>query len=1146
MDRRAQAAPACGLARDDVLAVVGVGCRFAGGTAGLAGLWGLVAGGRDAVGGFPEDRGWDVAVGEFARRGGFLADVAGFDAGFFGVAPREAAGMDPQQRVLLEVCWEALEDAGIVPAGLRGSQAGVFVGASPSGYAGVPGFGLTGTAGAVISGRVSYVLGLGGPAVTVDTATSSSLVAVHLAGQSLRAGECDLALAGGVAVMATPSLFTEFVRLGGLAPDGRCRPFAEAAAGTVWGEGAGIVVLERLADARRNGHRVLAVISGSAVNQDGASDGLTVPDGAAQQRLIRAALASAGLLPQQVDVIEGHGTGTRVGDPVEAGALLAAYGQGRPADRPVLLGSVKSNIGHAQAAAGMAGLIKMIAAVGRGVVPATLHVDAPSSRVDWGSGAVRLVTEPVSWPVTGQPRRAGVSSFGLGGTNAHVIVEQAPPESGEGRADGGAGLFGDGPVAWLVSGRSAGALAAQAARLRESVAARAELGIADVAWSLAVSRQAFEHRAVVTGRDRDELAAGLAAVAAGEPAAGAVTGVAADPGRVVFVFPGQGGQWAGMGRDLAASCPVFAQRLTACGRALAPYTDWDLAQVLAADVLPDRADIVQPALWAVMVSLAATWQAAGVTPDAVVGHSQGEIAAATVAGILSLDDGARIVALRSQALVALSGRGGMASVAEPADAVRERIAPWGDQLAVAAVNGPAATVISGEPAALDELAAACEAAGVRTRAVPVDYASHGPQVEQLREDILAALAGITPGPAQLPMISAMTGQWLDGPEAGAGYWYESLRSAVEFGRAVGVLAQAGHGVFVEVSPHPVLAPLITAPVVSGTLRRDDGGPARFLASLAGLHVHGVPVDWAAVLPGGRRVDLPAYAFQHQRFWVPPAASAGGPAPAFLPAVLPVDAAPVTGAGALRRRLDGRSAADRDAVLLDLVLAHVAAVLGYASADAIDPRRTLKDLGIDSLTAVELPRRLNAATGLRLPDTVIFGCPTPAALAVRLQAGLPGDQVAPPAAPATAAAAGEPVAIVGMGCRFPGGVTDPEGLWDLLADGVDAVSAFPADRGWDLDALYHPDPDHPGTAYTRQGGFVTDVGRVRRRVLRDQPARGAGHGPPAAAAARGVLGGAGAGGHRPRIAARHRDRSVRRSNLVRIRRRRSRKAWPDTG
>src|SRR3954452_3994267 len=481
------------------LAVVGVACRFAGGVASAEQLWDVVAGGGDVVGGVPGDRGGDVPEVCVARPRGFLDDVPRFDAGCFGISPREAVGMDPQQRVLLEVCWEALENAGIVAAGLRGSQAGVFVGASPSGYES----GLTGTSGGVLSGRVSYALGLGGPAVTVDTATSSSLVAVHMAGQSLRSGECDLALAGGVAVMATPSLFAEFARLGGLAPDGRCRPFAEAAAGTVWGEGAGIVVLERLSDARRNGHRVLAVLAGSAVNQDGASNGLTVPDGAAQQRVIRAALASAGLSADQVDVIEGHGTGTRVGDPVEAGALLATYGQGRSPDNPVLLGSVKSNIGHAQAAAGVAGLIKMIAAVGHGVVPATLHVDAPSSRVEWGSGAVRLVTEPVSWPVTGRPRRAGVSSFGLGGTNAHVIVEQAPPEPGadlsggdglaggadlagvDGRAGAEAGLFGSGPVAWLVSGRTAEALAAQAARLAGHLSGRPELGVADVAWSLA-------------------------------------------------------------------------------------------------------------------------------------------------------------------------------------------------------------------------------------------------------------------------------------------------------------------------------------------------------------------------------------------------------------------------------------------------------------------------------------------------------------------------------------------------------------------------------------------------------------------------------------------------------------------------------------
>ena len=503
---------------------------------------------------------------------------------------------------------------------------------------------------------------------------------------------------------------------------------------------------------------------------------------------------------------------------------------------------------------------------------------------------MRLLTAAVPWGAgDGRPRRAGVSSFGISGTNAHVIVTEAP--AGD-RAAGGAAavpVLVPGPLAWRVSGRTASGLREQAARLAAHVAERPELDPADVGWSLAATRSSFEHRAVVTGVDQEELAAGLMAVASGEPAAGVVTGAvdAAGAGRVVFVFPGQGGQWAGMGRDLAAVSPVFAERLAGCGLALAPYVGWDLEEVLAAPVLPDRADVVQPALWAVMVSLAAVWQAAGVVPDAVVGHSQGEIAAAVVAGILSLEDGARVVALRSKALTALAGAGGMVAVAESPAAVRERVARWGGRLSVAAVNGPEAAVVSGEPAAVSELAAACEAAGVRARVLPVDYASHGPQVEGLREEILAVLGGVTPGPAVVPMVSAMTGAWLDGLEAGAGYWYQSLRSPVEFGRAVQVLADAGHGVFVEVSPHPVLVPAITAPVVAGTLRRDDGGPDRFLASLAEVHVRGVPVDWAAVLPSGRRVELPTYAFRRRRFWPePPLLGAAVELPASGGLVLP--------------------------------------------------------------------------------------------------------------------------------------------------------------------------------------------------------------------------------------------------------------------
>jgi candicidin polyketide synthase FscB len=908
------------------IAIVALGCRFPGGVRGPEDLWELLAANRDAVSGFPADRGWDMAglydpdpdhAGtSYARQGAFLTDAAEFDAGFFGISPREALAMDPQQRLLLEVSWEAIERAGIDPASLRGSRTGVFAGAAYSAYGsrlegeeGSEGYLLTGSQTAVISGRVSYALGLEGPAVTVDTACSSSLVALHLACQSLRSGECELALAGGVAVMVYPGAFIEFSRQRGLAADGRCKAFAGAADGIGWGEGAGMLLLERLSDARRHGHRVLAVVSGSAVNQDGASNGLTAPNGPSQQRVIRAALAAARLSADDVDAVEAHGTGTTLGDPIEAQALLATYGQDRPQDRPLWLGSVKSNIGHAQTAAGVAGVIKVVLALQHGVLPATLHVDEPTPHVDWSAGSVSLLTEAVPWPAGDRPRRAAVSAFGVSGTNVHTIVEEAPAEQDAAAAPGRAGQSGgavDGAAepaplalrapsasAWLVSGRTVEGLAAQAGRLAGWLAERPELDPVDVGWSLVTTRSVFEHRAVVVGTGRRELAAGLAAVAAGEPAAAVVSGVVPDgeAGRVVFVFPGQGGQWAGMGRDLAACSPVFAARLAECGRALAPYVDWDLPAVLAgAEGAPglEAADVVQPALWAVMVSLAAVWEAAGVTPDAVVGHSQGEIAAAVVAGILSLEDGARVVALRSRALVALAGHGGMLSVAEPAEALRERIAPWGEQLSVAAVNGPAATVISGEPEALAELAAACATAGVRSKPLPVDYASHSAQVETLRAEILAALAPVTPGPALIPMVSAMTGEWLDGLEAEAGYWFQSLRSPVEFDAAVRVLAAAGRGVFVEVSPHPVLTAAITgtledaagtaaaaAPAVTGTLRRDDGGPARFLASLAAVHVCGTAVDWAAALPAGQQVELPTYAFGRQRFWPKAASGQGG-------------------------------------------------------------------------------------------------------------------------------------------------------------------------------------------------------------------------------------------------------------------------------
>ncbi|MFI1769979.1 type I polyketide synthase, partial [Streptomyces sp. NPDC020800] len=903
------------------LAIVGMSCRYPGGVTTPEELWDLLAAGGDAISGFPTDRGWD-AEGvydpdpdnqgtSYVLEGAFLRDAAGFDAGFFGISPREALAMDPQQRLLLETSWEALERAGIDPASLRGTQTGVFVGVAPSDYVahqslqtmeGLDWHLMTGGAASVMSGRVSYLLGLQGPAVSIDTACSSSLVALHLACQAVRSGECSLALAGGVTVMASPMGFIGFSRQRGLAEDGRCKAFSAAADGMGMGEGVGMVVVERLSDAVRNGHTILAVVRGSAANQDGASNGMTAPNGPSQQRVIRAALANARLSAADVDVVEAHGTGTTLGDPIEAQALLTTYGQDRPEDRPLWLGSVKSNIGHAQQAAGVAGVIKMVLALQNEQLPKTLHVDEPSPHVDWSAGDVRLLTESVPWPAGEHTRRAGVSSFGLSGTNVHVILEEAPaeraaskdvpPETGDTEAAGddvpATAPVVSGAHAWPVSGRSANGPSAQADRLREWVTARPELEPADVAWSLAATRSLFEHRAVVVGGGRGELVSGLESLAAGVPAGCVVQGVARPGARVVFAFAGQGSQWLGMGRELAEVSPVFAARLAECEQALAAYVEWSLTDVLSgAEGAPalEAADVVQPALWAVMVSLAAVWEAAGVIPDAVVGHSQGEIAAATVAGMLSVEDGARVIALRSRSLKVLAGAGGMMSVNQSAALVEERLPRWGERLSLAAVNGPAAVVVSGEPGALEELRAELEAEGVRARMVAVDYASHCAQVDRLEEEITSVLAGVTPRRGRVPMVSAMTGESLTGEELDAAYWYGSLRASVHFDRAVRVLAGQGHQVFVEVTPHPVLlgamndtlgevaedaGPGAVPAAVCATLRRDDGGPTRLLTSLAEAFVQGVAVDWTAVLPSAGRVELPTYAFQHERYWPPEA------------------------------------------------------------------------------------------------------------------------------------------------------------------------------------------------------------------------------------------------------------------------------------
>ncbi|HEY3710258.1 MAG TPA: SDR family NAD(P)-dependent oxidoreductase [Amycolatopsis sp.] len=879
--------------RQEAVAIVGMACRFPGGVGSPEDLWDLVVSSSDAIAEFPADRGWDLDVlaGDGRGRsatteGGFLDDITGFDAGFFGISPREALAMDPQQRLLLETSWEAVERAGIDPSAVRGSRTGVFVGTNGQDYANlvlasgedVEGHAGTGLAASVVSGRISYTFGFEGPAVTIDTACSSSLVALHLAAQALRAGECTLALAGGVTVMSTSLGFAGFTRQGGLAPDGRCKAFSDDADGTGWSEGIGMLLVEKLSDAERHGHPILAVVRGSAVNQDGASNGLTAPNGPSQQRVIRQALAGAGLSTSDVDAVEAHGTGTVLGDPIEAQAVLATYGQDR--EIPLWLGGIKSNLGHTQAAAGVAGVIKMVQAMRHGVLPETLHVSEPSTHVDWSTGAVSLLTERTEWPEAGRPRRAGVSSFGISGTNAHVILEQAPEPKAEPTEPVSTGV-----IPWVVSGKGVAALRAQAGRLLSAVDG---LPVADVGLSLVSTRSAFERRAVVLGESRDELMAGLSELTGEEPAA--VTGLADVDGRTVFVFPGQGSQWAGMGARLAEQSPEFAEALADCAAALSRHVDWSLLDVLrGAEGAPslERVDVVQPASWAVMVALAALWRHHGVVPDAVVGHSQGEIAAAVVSGALSIADGARVVALRSKAISrSLTGRGGMMSVALPLADVEARLG--GRAISVAAVNGPKSVVVSGEPEALDELLAELKADEVRARRIAVDYASHSAQVEELEEELRRELEGLSPRESDIPFFSTVTGDWLDTTGLDAGYWYRNLRQTVGFEPALRVLLDQGHRAFVEVSSHPVLTGSVHETidevggpaVVTGTLRRDDGDLRRFLTSLAQVFVRGVDVGWSTFFAGtgARRADLPTYAFQHERYWprsAPPRADASG-------------------------------------------------------------------------------------------------------------------------------------------------------------------------------------------------------------------------------------------------------------------------------
>ncbi|MET9607841.1 type I polyketide synthase [Streptomyces sp. NPDC006512] len=881
------------------LAIVGMSCRFPGDVNTPDELWKLVDEGRDAITGFPTDRGWDLdnvydpdpaRVGKtYVRAGGFLHDASEFDPAFFGISPREALTIDPQQRLLLETTWEAFEDAGIVADDMRGSDTGVFVGIMCDEYGlrflktpieGIDGYLGVGSAGSVASGRISYTYGFDGPAVTVNTACSSSLVALHLAGQSLHRDECSLAVVSGVMLMATSFSFTEFSRQRGLAPDGRAKSYAEGADGTAWAEGAGTLIVERLSDARRNGHRVLAVIRGSAVNQDGASNGLTAPHGPSQEKLIREALSSAGLTSADVDAVEGHGTGTKLGDPIEAQALLATYGQGR-GGTPLWLGSLKSNVGHTQSAAGIGGIIKMIKAMEHGRLPKTLHVDAPSSHVDWESGDVRLLTEPVPWPRADRPRRAGVSSFGISGTNAHVIIEEpatyetAPaPEPVDGAL-----------VPWILSARSADALRGQAAKLHTALTAQ---HTADAALTLATARTPMEHRAVVIGSDPAELSRGVEAVAAGASAAHVVRGTTRNTGRTAFLFTGQGSQRLRMGLELHAAHPVFAKAFDAACDALDPHLDVPLTKVLFADEDPERllnrTEFTQPALFAVEVALYRLAESWGIRPDYVTGHSIGEIAAAHVAGVLSLTDAAELVAARGRLMQALPGGGAMTAVQATEEEALAALAGREEQVSIAALNGPRSVVLSGDADAVAEIAARFREQGRRTKDLPVSHAFHSPHMDGMLDEFAALVAGLSFSAPRIPLVSDVTGELATAEElCRPGYWAEHVRRPVRFGDAVETLYAERVRTFVEIGPDGTLSGLVKAclgderqALVVPLLRRGRTEPAAALTALAELFVHGFAPDWEAVLDGlgGRRVDLPTYAFQRERYWLDEPTTAG--------------------------------------------------------------------------------------------------------------------------------------------------------------------------------------------------------------------------------------------------------------------------------
>jgi acyl transferase domain-containing protein/acyl carrier protein len=948
--------------RDEPVAIVGMGCRYPGGAASPAALWELVLSGTDAISPLPDDRGWDLERlfdpdpdkpgTSYTREAGWLHDVADFDAGFFGIGRSEALAMDPQQRLMLELTWEALESAGIAPASLHETETGVFAGATNSGYARhvTPeheGFRLTGTQVSVLSGRIAHRFGLVGPAVTIDTACSSSLVAIHLACRSLREGECSLALAGGITVMAGPDLIVDFARQRGLAPDGRCKSFGAGADGTGFAEGAGLLVLERLSDAHERGHRVLAVLRGSAINQDGASNGLTAPNGPSQERVIHAALADAGLSPGDVDAVEAHGTGTTLGDPIEAHALLATYGRER-ANGPLRLGSVKSNIGHTSAGAGVAGVVKMVQALRHGLLPPSLHCEEPSPHVDWSAGAVELLREPVAWPAGERPRRAGVSSFGVSGTNAHVILEEAPAveaaPTSEVRPVSPA-------VPLLVSARSEAGLRGQAGRLRDWLVARPALEPLDVAWSLATGRAQLERRASVVGSGRDELIAGLDALARGDLGGGDSSTGSARAGKTAFLFSGQGAQWAGMGAGLYDRFPVFAQALDMVCAELDLLLGRSLRELIcSAEGSPeagslDRTELTQPALFAVEVALFRLFESWGVRPDVLIGHSVGELVAAHVAGVLSLADACALVAARGRLMGALPEGGAMVAIEAAEEEVAETLAEGRGTAAIAAVNGPRAVVVSGEAAAVAEVERLWAERGRRTSRLRVSHAFHSPLMEPMLDELRAVAERSSVSAPLIPIVSNVTGAVAPEDLCEPGYWARHAREPVRFADGIAELERLGVTRFVELGPDAALTALAQGSVGDEladrglfvpAMRRGRDQERTLVACLAAMHGAGVAVDWHACFAGtgARAVELPTYAFQRRRYWLDAHVGAGQLASAGLAALdHPLLSARQPLAGSDEWLLSGRVACATHAWIGDHVLLDTVVVPGTAWVEA---------------------------------------------------------------------------------------------------------------------------------------------------------------------------------------------------------------------